>query len=100
MVWLMFGRIVRRFLFMGVIIKTSLTLMSWLGKMGFEDIQLIDVSVTSTDEQRSTEWMHFHSLSDFLDPNDHSKSIEGHPAPQRAIVTARVPDNGITSSRE
>ncbi len=67
------------------------TLMSWLGKMGFEDVQLIDVSVTSTDEQRSTEWMHFHSLSDFLDPDDQSKSIEGHPAPQRAIVTARVP---------
>ncbi len=67
------------------------TLMSWLKKMGFEEPELIDVSVTTTDEQRSTDWMCFHSLSDFLDPEDHSKSIEGHPAPRRAIITARVP---------
>ena len=67
------------------------TLLSWLGKMGFEDAELIDVSVTTTDEQRSTDWMRFHSLGDFLDPNDSSKSIEGHPAPRRAIITARVP---------
>ncbi|MBE9538982.1 MAG: tRNA 5-methoxyuridine(34)/uridine 5-oxyacetic acid(34) synthase CmoB [Proteobacteria bacterium] len=67
------------------------TLISWLGKMGFEDAELVDVCVTTTEEQRSTDWMHFHSLSDFLDPDDHSKSIEGHPAPRRAIITARVP---------
>ena len=68
------------------------TLLSWMRKMGFEDPDLVDVSVTSTEEQRSTDWMRFHSLSDFLDPEDHSKSIEGYPAPRRAIVTARVPD--------
>ena len=52
---------------------------------------LVDVTVTSITEQRSTEWMRFHSLSDFLDPGDNSLSIEGHPAPRRAIVTARAP---------
>jgi len=67
------------------------TLLSWLGKMGFVEPELLDISVTTTEEQRSTDWMRFHSLSDFLDPNDHSKSIEGHPAPRRAIITARVP---------
>lgn len=67
------------------------TLIGWLGKMGFSDAELIDVSVTTTDEQRSTEWMRFHSLSDFLDPNDPGKSIEGYPAPRRATITARVP---------
>ncbi len=67
------------------------TLISWLAKMGFADVELVDVCVTTTDEQRSTDWMRFHSLSDFLDPDDKRKSIEGHPAPQRAIVTARVP---------
>jgi len=67
------------------------TLMGWLGKMGLVDVELIDVSVTTTDEQRSTDWMRFHSLSDFLHPDDSSKSIEGHPAPRRAIITARVP---------
>ena len=67
------------------------TLLSWLAKMGFEGAELVDVTVTTSEEQRSTNWMHFHSLSDFLDPDDPSKSIEGHPAPRRAIVTARVP---------
>jgi tRNA (mo5U34)-methyltransferase len=67
------------------------TLLSWLRKLGFVDLQLVDVCVTTTEEQRSTEWMTFHSLGDFLDPEDPGKSIEGYPAPQRAIVTARVP---------
>ena len=67
------------------------TLLSWLRKLGFVDARVLDVTVTSTEEQRSTEWMTFHSLVNFLDPQDSSKSIEGHPAPQRAIVTARAP---------
>lgn len=67
------------------------TLLSWLRKLGFVDAQLVDVCVTTTEEQRSTEWMTFHSLVNFLDPEDASKSIEGYPAPRRAIVTARVP---------
>jgi tRNA (mo5U34)-methyltransferase len=66
------------------------TLLSWLRKLGFVDTQLVDVSVTTTQEQRSTQWMTFHSLENFLDPLDSSKSIEGYPAPRRAIVTARV----------
>jgi len=67
------------------------TLISWLRKLGFVETQLVDVCVTTTQEQRSTEWMTFHSLADFLDPEDASKTIEGYPAPRRAIVTARVP---------
>ncbi len=63
----------------------------WLEKVGFENPQVIDVNVTSSDEQRSTDWMTFHSLSDFLDPDDSSKTVEGYPAPTRAVVTATVP---------
>ena len=66
------------------------TLQGWLRKLGFVDVQLVDITVTSTSEQRSTDWMRFHSLADFLDPNDSSKTIEGYPAPCRAIVTARA----------
>ena len=69
------------------------TLSGWLRKLGFRDPELVDVTVTSTSEQRSTDWMRFHSLADFLDPADSSKTIEGYPAPRRAIVTARVPGN-------
>ena len=68
------------------------TLLSWLRKLGFVDSQLVDVGDTTTQEQRSTQWMTFHSLKNFLDPEDATKSIEGHPAPRRAVVTARVPD--------
>jgi len=60
----------------------------WLEKLGFKNITLVDVTVTTTEEQRSTEWMQFHSLADFLDPADPSKTIEGYPAPRRAIFTA------------
>jgi len=67
------------------------TLLSWLRKLGFVDPQLVNVSVTRIEEQRSTEWMRFHSLANFLDPEDPDKSIEGYPAPRRAIVTARAP---------
>ena len=63
-------------------------LLLWLKKLGFRKPQLVDVNQTSTDEQRSTDWMTFHSLADFLDPQDANLSIEGYPAPRRAIVTA------------
>ena len=35
--------------------------------------------------------MTFYSLSNFLDSADVNKTVEGHPAPTRAIVTARLP---------
>ena len=63
----------------------------WLRKMRFRDVSLVDVSVTSFDEQRRTDWMRFESLPDFLDPNDRRKTVEGYPAPRRAIVTATAP---------
>jgi tRNA (mo5U34)-methyltransferase len=74
------------------------TLLSWLRKLGFVDALLVDVTVTSTEEQRSTDWMKFHSLANFLDPGDSSKTIEGYPAPRRAIVTARVAGDWVTGT--
>lgn len=64
-------------------------LLRWLQRCGFSDPVILDVSPTTTTEQRRTEWMTFESLPDFLDPNDPSRTVEGHPAPIRAIVTAR-----------
>lgn len=69
------------------------TMLSWLRKLGFHNARLIDAAQTTTEEQRSTDWMTFHSLANFLDPDDPSKSIEGHPAPRRAVFTASVPGN-------
>ena len=67
------------------------TLMSWLRKLKFRDVKLVDVSITRVEEQRQTEWMRFQSLADFLDPEDATRTIEGYPAPMRAVVTARAP---------
>ncbi|ATX81923.1 tRNA (mo5U34)-methyltransferase [Mariprofundus ferrinatatus] len=61
----------------------------WLKRAGFTRIQIVDVCPTTTDEQRGTEWMTFESLPEFLDPNDSSLTIEGYPAPIRAVVTAK-----------
>ena len=64
------------------------TLVSWLSKAGFTDIKVVDESVPTTKEQRATSWMPYASLEDALDPNDSSKTIEGHPAPRRVVVVA------------
>ncbi len=63
----------------------------WLKKMGFIDIHIIDQSVTSTAEQRSTSWMNFESLTESLDPTNKHLTIEGHPAPKRAAIIAKKP---------
>ncbi|MCC5880431.1 MAG: tRNA 5-methoxyuridine(34)/uridine 5-oxyacetic acid(34) synthase CmoB [Idiomarina sp.] len=65
------------------------TLCLWLRRTGFTDINVVDINQTTVDEQRTTPWMENQSLSDFLDPNDVSKTIEGYPAPLRAVITAR-----------
>lgn len=69
-------------------IPSCATLACWLKKRGFQNIRLVDVTTTTVDEQRSTAWMRFLSLPDFLDPNDQSLTREGLPAPKRAIVIA------------
>jgi len=60
----------------------------WMQRAGFSNIKCVDIDVTSIDEQRATPWMENHSLVDFLDPNDHRKTIEGYPAPKRAVLIA------------
>jgi tRNA (mo5U34)-methyltransferase len=67
------------------------TLLSWMGKMGFRGARVLDVSVTGTEEQRRTPWMRFHSLAEFLDPGDPTRTVEGYPAPRRAVVVATAP---------
>ncbi|MDT0594311.1 tRNA 5-methoxyuridine(34)/uridine 5-oxyacetic acid(34) synthase CmoB [Glaciecola petra] len=65
-------------------------LIVWLEKVGFEDCKCVDIGFTSTDEQQSSEWMQNQSLVDFLDPENHSLTIEGYQAPLRAVITASV----------
>lgn len=62
----------------------------WLARCGFKNIRLVDVTKTTVAEQRTTEWMQFHSLADFLDPDNDNLTCEGLPAPIRAVVIANV----------
>lgn len=72
-------------------IPSTESLRVWLGRCGFVEARVVDVNRTSAEEQRATSWMCFQSLSDYLDPQDHNRTIEGLPAPTRAILIARRP---------
>ena len=66
-------------------------LADWMAACGFQDIRIVDCTVTTTAEQRSTEWMRFESLAAALDPADSTRTVEGHPAPRRCVLIARKP---------
>lgn len=63
----------------------------WLEKSGFEDVRIVDVTATSSEEQRTTEWKPGQSLADYLNPDNTTETIEGHPAPLRATLIATKP---------
>lgn len=73
-------------------LPSSKMLIIWLKRIGFCDIRIVDETPTTVEEQRPTEWMRFESLPDFLDPHDHSRTIEGYPAPLRATLVAHKPN--------
>lgn len=66
-------------------------LLVWLDRCGFGNAVVADVTATTVDEQRSTDWMTFESLADALHPDDPTRTVEGWPAPLRAIVVAARP---------
>ena len=61
----------------------------WLLRAGFSDVRLVDVSRTTTDEQRATHWMQWESLENFLDPENPELTIEGYSSPVRATLIAK-----------
>lgn len=72
-------------------IPSAEALKSWLEKSGFVDVRIVDFALTTTEEQRRTDWMTSESLAEFLDPDDPSKTVEGYPAPLRAVLVATKP---------
>jgi tRNA (mo5U34)-methyltransferase len=69
-------------------VPTKDCLVNWIRKSGFKNVEIVSHEKLSVAEQRSTELMTKESLSDFLDPNNHNLTIEGHPAPYRTVVRA------------
>ena len=69
-------------------IPSVAALINWLEKASFRNVRCVDVATTTLEEQRKTDWLENESLIDFLDPTDHSKTVEGYPAPKRAVILA------------
>jgi len=69
-------------------LPTESLLHQWLSENGFTNIRTVDITRTTTEEQRSTGWMAFESLQNALDPDDPELTVEGWPAPTRITVIA------------
>ena len=70
------------------LIPSVLMLDRLLKRCQFRNVEVVDVTRTTTTEQRRTQWMTFESLADFLDPSDPKLTVEGYPSPKRAICIA------------
>jgi len=73
-------------------IPSCLTMENWLRRCGFLEVRCVESNQTSLDEQRSTDWMPFSSLPQFLDSENPNRTVEGLPAPKRATFIAKKPD--------
>jgi len=71
-------------------IPTVTRLEKWLRKAGYRCIRCVDVTPTTLDEQRPTDWIDSESLDAFLDPLHPGLTVEGHPAPVRAVLLAQA----------
>jgi tRNA (mo5U34)-methyltransferase len=69
-------------------LPTVRCLTGWLVRAGFVNIRCIDKTWTTSQEQRKTDWIRTETLSDFLDPADPRRTVEGYPAPLRAVLLA------------
>lgn len=64
---------------------------SLLHRAGFKELQVHEFGPITIEEQRRTEFAHFESLADFLDPTDSNKTVEGYPAPHSTMVVGYKP---------
>lgn len=71
-------------------LPSTKALVLWMQRVGFKNIRVVDVAHTTTEEQRKTAWMESLSLADFMDPQEPTHTIEGYPAPLRAVLIAEV----------
>lgn len=70
-------------------LPTCALLERMLTRCGFSEVRVVDLAPTTVEEQRSTRWMSFESLPNFLHPDDPNLTVEGYPAPLRAVLLAR-----------
>ncbi|MDD2892457.1 MAG: tRNA 5-methoxyuridine(34)/uridine 5-oxyacetic acid(34) synthase CmoB [Halothiobacillaceae bacterium] len=69
-------------------VPSAQLLKRWMQQAGLHQVRIVDETRTTLDEQRQTDWMRYLSLAGFLDPHDPTRTVEGFPAPRRAILVA------------
>ncbi len=70
-------------------LPTLNALTTMLARARFTDIKVLSTHWDGVEEQRPTDWGPGPSYAGALDPSDARKTIEGHPAPERFLVSAR-----------
>lgn len=70
-------------------LPTLSALVNILQKARFTDVAVLSTHWERELEQRTTEWSDSPSFAAALDPKDKSRTVEGHPAPERFLVRAR-----------
>lgn len=69
-------------------VPSAQMLKRWMQQAGLNNVRIVDETRTTLDEQRQTDWMRYDSLAAFLDPHDPMRTVEGYPAPRRAVLVA------------
>lgn len=72
-------------------VPTVSAMRNMLLRTKFTDIETVAVNRHESEEQRTTDWNPGQSHADFMDPDHPDRTIEGYPAPHRAILIARKP---------
>lgn len=70
-------------------VPTVPAMVNMLERTKFSEIEVVAVNRHESEEQRTTAWNPGQSHADFMDPARPDRTIEGYPAPHRAILFAR-----------
>ncbi len=70
-------------------VPTAESLCELTEQAGFRGVEVVSFEKVTSAEQRRTELAPYESLADFLNPQDASRTVEGYPAPHRALLIAR-----------
>jgi len=73
-------------------LPSTAALTAWMERLGWQIESVSEPALTTLEEQRATEWMHFESLAQCLNPDNPAQTVEGYPAPTRVAVLAKRPN--------
>ena len=71
-------------------LPTMSCLQNWIRRAGFSQQIPFYSAPLDSHEQRATPWANVKSLKDFLNPEDKTHTIEGHPAPWRHYIMVKI----------